>query len=380
MSISRWKLMACLLAFAVGGVAIMASHSNNKLNAQWDVSSPMSVAQSSPQATEPPPVIVPVATKPTAAPSAPEPLPPIPVIVPTDRAVDLEVPIITPASGAVPPPITRLKLGDAAPVLIEPVAASELPSAIEMLPAPREVGSGRPTAVEFELGEPMPPSREDVARPMPPAPVTPPMVTLDPLVVPMPTPPTAAPPVIQQGPPAFDLPPMEVRPPAIPPSSPPIPTDPPPSLKPMILTPPVPPATPPTVAPSRLRMLLRLGDGKPRFEIRDTASAELLFKVYGEKIEMQAPSDGKKSAIDGVTAVGKVRFTGPGVEGTCDQLCVLSGSGEVMLKGSVFMRTKRGKTWSEMTAEKMIYQIGFGSGSVPVSAPPVTPASYHQNR
>ena len=60
-----------------------------------------------------------------------------------------------------------------------------------------------------------------------------------------------------------------------------------------------------TTTPSRLKMLLRLGDGKPRFEIRSSDSTELLLKVYGEKVEMQAAPESMKShPIAGVTARG----------------------------------------------------------------------------
>ena len=121
-------------------------------------------------------------------------------------------------------------------------------------------------------------------------------------------------------------------------------------------------------------MLLRMGDGQPRFEIRNTTTTELLMKVYGEKIEMQAPPDAR-SSLAGVTAIGRVRFTAPGIEGTCDHLTILSATGEVLLKGNIHLKTKRGKTWSEMTAEKMVYQIGTAGLATP-GTPKVTPASY----
>jgi hypothetical protein len=114
---------------------------------------------------------------------------------------------------------------------------------------------------------------------------------------------------------------------------------------------------PSTDTNSALKMLVRMGDGRPRFEIRNKASEEVLLKVYGEKIEMQ-PSVDNKSSLAGVSALGQVRFTAPGIEGTCDHLTILSSTGEVMLKGNIHLKTKRGKTWSEMTAEKMVYQIG----------------------
>ena len=136
---------------------------------------------------------------------------------------------------------------------------------------------------------------------------------------------------------------------------------------------PIAPATPKAEA-TKLKMLLRMGDGQPRFEIRNSGTTEMLMKVYGEKIEMQAPPDAR-STLAGVTAIGRVRFTAPGLEGTCDHLTILSGTGEVLLKGNIHLKTRHGKTWSEMTAEKMVYQIGTAGLTAPGN-PRVTPASY----
>ena len=128
-------------------------------------------------------------------------------------------------------------------------------------------------------------------------------------------------------------------------------------------------------------MLLRMGVGSPRFEIRSSNGEELLLKVYAEKIEMKnAPEGVKAHPLAGVTAAGKVKFSAPGIEGTCDELSILSGTGEVMLKGSVHLKTKlKAKAWSEMTADKMIYQIGSTGLTAPtVSAPPVVPVQAAQ--
>jgi hypothetical protein len=124
----------------------------------------------------------------------------------------------------------------------------------------------------------------------------------------------------------------------------------------------------------KLKLLLRMGSGSPRFEIRHVETTELLFKVYGEKIEIQSNPEGKSSPLAGVTASGKVKFTGPGVEGTCDSLTLLSGTGEVLMKGNVQLKTKTGRTWSELAAEKMMYQIG-ATGLKTVN---VTPTNYRE--
>ena len=43
--------------------------------------------------------------------------------------------------------------------------------------------------------------------------------------------------------------------------------------------------------------------------------------------------------LAGVTAIGRVRFTAPGIEGTCDHLTILSATGEVLLKGNIHLKT-----------------------------------------
>jgi hypothetical protein len=191
--------------------------------------------------------------------------------------------------------------------------------------------------------------------PSPVAPVDPPSRNLTPLA-------PVDPP--SRTPPADPLPPMV--------------TPPPPTID---LRPAPQPQPPLAAATNRLKMLMRLGDGKPRFEIRHSDSVELLLKVYGERVEMQSPPEGANaSPIAGVTAVGKVRFTGPMIEGTCDQLTVLSGTGEVLLKGNVHVKTKRGKTWSEMTTEKMIYQIGASGLTTSTGTNPIQPTVYEGMR
>jgi hypothetical protein len=358
MTISRWKVMACTLGLSLGGLAVCAGQSNDKLG---------SPTTPSPQTTEPAPLVLPVATKPAPVPAAPETLPPavapvmieletpkeiVPVVAPPAPAVSPEVIGEPTAPQAEAPPKTR----DTEPLRKpEPPIVSDPPAEPTKAPAPPAAPTrveDLPVPMDIEITKPIPPVappaplKNSVASPPPDrGPTSPPMVT-DPLNVS---------PSTRPGP----VPPMVLTPAPYPQPSPP--------------APPVPSAS---QATGKLKMLLRLGDGKPRFEIRDTAGADMLLKVYGEKIEMQsAPNDGKKSAIEGVTAVGKVRFVGPGIEGTCDQLSVLSGTGEVMLKGNVLLKTKRGKTWSEMSAEKMIYQIGSSGLTVPASRP-LTPAVF----
>ncbi len=342
MSISRWKLMACSLVFSVAGLAMIAGRMNGQLNAQWAEHPKLT-----PSVTLPSPA-VPVAEKPMLPPSAPETLPPVSPAV----EIELVAPVLQlPDAGLQPAGATEPALpmapraGD--PVPAQPRQLKNYPMGILTFPMPNPVPDLPGTIVPVIATEPAP----TPAVPVPQNDI--------PTVAPQDVPPIAPP-----TPPAQSLPPQQppsVMPPVAPAPSPYVPA---PSY-PLPPAPSEPAPTPPavqqtsTTTATKLKMLMRLGDGKPRFEIRSSDSTDLLFKVYAQKIEMQQAPDGMKAhPIAGVTAVGQVRFVGPGVEGTCDQLSVLSGTGEVMLKGNVFLKSKHGKAWSEVTAEKMIYQIG----------------------
>jgi len=305
---------------------------NNRLNAQWDVSGyeRKQVPVGTPTAAAP---AEPTAGKPVSVYVAQETLPPL------VQTLEIVTPMNVPSIPS--PPSIALDL--------PPEPRVDLYSN-ETLPMPRQVAEQFELFTETVVTSPIP---VRVAPPIPvePAPLTEvPMVVLVPVIQPLSVPPVAP------------LPTPSVQP-----------------FPPLVEAPGMPKVQQMAVAPTtKLKMLVRLGDGKPRFEIRQSDSTDLLFKVYGEKVETQpAPEGAKASAIAGMTATGKVRFVGPGVEGTCDQLTVLSGTGEVLLKGNVCMKTRHGKSWSEMTADKMMYQIGLEGISTPTSSGTVRPASYN---
>lgn len=222
--------------------------------------------------------------------------------------------------------------------------------------------------LEFDLDlPPIAPPKPPAAKPPEPIPVFEDLIPAPPVVLPvkgeaddkklLPKVEVALPPITELKTPAPPLPPIK---PIELPKPVPLPEAPRP-----VVAEPEPPRIPAPLAPSpavkgeaaKLKMLLRMGDGNPRFEIRNTATTELLLKVYGEKIELQAPT-AAKSSVAGVSATGKVRFTAPGIEGSCDTLKILSATGEVLLEGHIQLKSKGGKAWSELTAERMVYQIG----------------------
>lgn len=361
MSLNRWKVLACTLTVGVGGLAVFA--------------------------TDPAPGK-------TDAPKAPAPLPELTIKPPTPANGSDTAPPVIPVKGeeielTIPIPPVPAKAEEpakkpAVEPVFEPIAPPDLPV---ILPVKGEAADKGPKKAEPARKETAPPA--DV---VPPAPAKtadkpePPVVSVPdapkppaPAKVEAPKAP-APPPGI--GVPEFQAPPADPVPPPAIKLAPPVPT---PAPAPVQTLEPTPPAATPdavkvpltsgkTAESAKLKMLLRMGDGQPRFEIRNTVTTQLLLKVYGQKIEMQAPPDAK-SSLAGVTAIGQVRFTAPGLEGTCDHLTILSGTGEVLLKGNIHLKTRHGRTWSEMTAEKMVYQIGTAGLSAP-GTPRVTPASY----
>ncbi|HKB05306.1 MAG TPA: hypothetical protein VKD90_23990 [Gemmataceae bacterium] len=352
MSLNRWKVLACTLTVGVGGLAVFAR--------------PPAADKTDPPA-EPAPL--PTLTVKPASPANGTDTPP-PEKPPQGAEFDLDIP-------AVPPPLAKADEPAKKPgseSVFEPISPPAAPVIIQVkgeeptkdVPAKGDVPKvPDPAPPEIKVPTPAKPEPTDPPKPEPARPDIP-KIELDPIPsrvkveTPAITPPTSLP--------------VET-----PPTSPPLIPDagkappPPPAITPAPFKEPAPAAR--ADGGGKLKMLVRMGDGRPRFEIRSLATTELLLKVYGEKVEVQAPPDAT-SALAGVTATGRVRFTAPGIEGTCDHLSILSGTGEVLLKGNIHLKSKNGKGWSEMTAEKMVYQIGTAGLSAPANKPPVRPASY----
>lgn len=381
MSLSRWKILACTLTVGVGGLAVFATP-------------PMGEKKEAPKEPAPLPSLTVKPATPTNGDDTPA-----PANTSKDKEFDLDVPAVPTVSKTEEPP----KKPSSEPVF-EPVSPPPAPA---ILPVKGEETKA-PEKAPMVVAPPLPPAGSDKGPVKPdvtPVPESPkPSTSIPPLDLDTPAPP---PPATKPAPKPEIVPPpiadLDLLPPV---GSPAKPMSPPAEPKPdsgtitppvntyptPMPTPPVPPLGVPKVegpkppmtnmphvenpSSAKLKMLLRVGDGQPRFEIRNSASSELLLKVYGEKVEMQAPPE-SRSSLAGVTAIGRVRFTAPGIDGTCDHLTILSGTGEVLMKGNIRMKTKHGKTWSEMTAEKMVYQIGASGLASPESPrPAVRPASY----
>jgi hypothetical protein len=370
MSMNRWKVLACTLTVGVGGLAVFAT---DPLPAKVEpVKEPaplpgLTVKPASPaNGTDTPPPVIPV------------------------KADEFELSV--PAIPATPPkPEADAKKPTSEPVF-EPVSPPEVPIILPVKGEADGKDKSKPDTKKPEADKALPtivlpeakkPEGDKV-----------PVITLpevkkpetkeSPKLVAPPVPEVSKPVDAPKAPGNLDVPVIKVPLPDSVPNNDPVPLPP----KPVVLTPNVSPATktpevlrPPVATTpikseqAKLKMLLRMGDGKPRFEIRNTATTELLLKVYGEKIEMQSPPDAK-GTLAGVSATGAVRFSAPGIEGTCDHLRIMSATGELLLEGQIRVKTKHGKVSTEMTADKMVFQIstsGIGAGNARIG---VTPAGY----
>ena len=414
MSLKRWKVAACTLTLGVGGLAVFAADKKDTPKPAPPALLPTITAPggddtpSGPATIAPPPL----PAKNTAQaveieielPSIPKKPNVVGLQTPDIPTPDLDIPVR--AYGKAVPPLaigngwmdkakTFAEQAAKAPVFV-PVDVPPLPIGLTPPPLPNDIVPVKGEA-EFDLKPPAPKTdaikKDDKkpANPVPPPPVpdldielpsspkvpvtppAPPAVTPDakkPVDRPVPAPFTDTPPKVLAD--TLPPPPMNLLPPTSPPGAPPLAP-----LPPKVEVTPAPFVETKPAPAARLKMTLRMGDGKPRFEIRNTASEELLLKVSGEKVEMTTPPDGRPSTLAGVSAVGHVKFTAPGIEGSCDHLTILSGTGEVLMKGNIRLKTKRGKAWSEMTAEKLVYQIAATGLNAPTTPRPlVTPASY----
>ena len=308
MLFSRWKVMTGVIGISIGGLAALAGQGPKP----EQVSQPIRVE-----------------TKPAPAPSE---LPP-PSIPSYAHPVSVELPTVPPSAPSLPP---------AKPV------SKPLP---ELTPLPE---SKLPTPSKPEVSA-LPPKGEIIG-------LTPAGVFTPDLDVPVRAANAFAPPVVV-APPATAYTPPTV--PTTPPSIKAVPSA--PSAPPVTITSvetalpiiDVAPTAPKAVAvapalPTKFRIVLRVGEGDPTFEVRH--NDDLVMKVACEKVDIKSPERGGSS---NVIATGKVRFVGFGAEGTCDSFSFLAGTGEVALSGNVNVkvRDKIGRIESELIADKMQYKL-----------------------
>lgn len=133
------------------------------------------------------------------------------------------------------------------------------------------------------------------------------------------------------------------------------------------------------VAERKLKVILSMGDERPRFEVRD--GDEIYLKVVCDRVEVKSPGEAGVT-VSTMSATGKVTFVTPGGEGTCDQLAVLPGTGQVVVTGKVTFTYNWGKVETTVTGEKMNFRLGSNTLTPSATQGGVTgvPASYTRPR
>lgn len=369
MLLTRWKLMAGVLGVSIGGLAAAASQCP-KLDKSKGRQPEAPVTAEAPK------------LPPAGAPSSAPKLPDLPAPAPA-------APQLTPAGVTPPAPA-----GEKVVLPPAPATAPGLPS-LPDFPSPTEPKAVKPEekALPAALTLPIPDAKPAVepTKTTTPVPATPPMTPpkpvaeapkaapandlLPPAVTAAPSKPIASPPLDNFAPPVTNAatpgkpaaqPVMPIggttQPPALSgaavESPKPLPTEQPPVLD-------VPPSKP-TPAPGteagtmkvgamKYRIVLRVGEGEPTFEVK--SGDDLVLKVACEKVDIKSPEKG--AGLSAVTARGKVRFAGFGVEGTCEELSFMAGTGEVSMAGDVKvqMKDKLGRVESELTTATLKYKI-----------------------
>lgn len=333
MIVSRWKVMAGVIGVSIGGLAAIAGQCPRPGETSRRAEETLVAAAEAPKV---PPAGVPA--KPTPPPAVELPPPPVTADVPAIPAAPVKPLDVPPAKPAAKP--------------------AELPALPDIKPA----GAKKPEPVKNTDIHAMPPKAPTSG--LTPAGSFAPDLDAKPATL---TPPAPSAPKV----PLFNG--QELTKPTAPPAS----VDPlvgKPSAEPPLILPSDPPAKPtastvPDPAPAKIaaaapaavqaatkfRIVLRVGEGEPTFEVRH--DDHLVMKVTSEKVDIKSPEKGQ--GLSAVTASGKVRFVGFGAEGTCDTLSFLAGTGEVAMAGSVNVkvRDKIGRVESELTTDKMQYKL-----------------------
>lgn len=360
MSMSRWKLLAGVFGLGVCGLAALAEPAcrttGHRQQPPVAEAKPKDEPKPATGGTAPPPleILPPVPGEVKPAP-APAPLPSLPPATLDPKPAETK-----------PPATTELTLPVLTGEKVKPTELPALPLPTQPSPAPNIPGAtavpdAQPGALPGLPG--LPPVQAGPTTPadkgaIPPLPTPAPM---DPRPQPLPLP-EAKPPLTVN--PTSILPgplPQEPKPQPLPlpggqqtPSVTPAPTQqfttpaPTPDVK------PVEARSTPTVE-KRLKVSLQMGDGNPRFEIRD--GDEVVLKVVSDKIDVKAPTE-KGDLWSTLKASGRVRFQSPGGDGFCDELTITPGSCEVVATGKVQFKYNWGKVETAVTSERMTFRLG----------------------
>ena len=328
MRLTRWKLMAGVLGLSMCGLAALAEPACRTVGLTRRADEPK---QEPVEAAKPLPLPVPAPPSSTEVPPA--------IIPPVDDKKPAPLPSPIPTPDAKP---TELK-----PIALPPINDSTLPPAVDpkLLADVHKIQNPPVPLPTLTEKEPVAPLPKPVA-PVAPAPIdfpAPKPVAVDTLPTPVPSP--VVPVADTKLAPVF----AEVKKPDVPPL---------PGVEKKAELPP--PVVNERVAPAgvvstkKLKVMLHLSDEKPWFEVKD--GDEVVLKVTADAVSLEAAVSGKSTST--LTATGGVTFRTLGGFGTCDELRVVPGTGEVVVTGKVAVTSNWGKSETTATADKMTFRLG----------------------
>lgn len=132
----------------------------------------------------------------------------------------------------------------------------------------------------------------------------------------------------------------------------------------------------PAVVEKKLKVMLHMGDDRPRFEVRD--GDEVYLKVVCDKVDVKSPSD-RGEAMSVLKAAGRVAFVTPGGDGECEELSVMPGTGQVTVTGKVSFKYNWGKVETTVSGDRMTFRLGSAPGQAPAT-PAAVPATFRATR
>lgn len=356
MTLTRWKMLAGVLGVSLGGLAVAAqcpkTDASKGGKSEPIVALAPPVAEKSKSSEPAPPAVLPdlpsLPALPEVPTKAPDALPPV-------KLPESSSSPIIPASGTETKPDTKPATPPAPPAL---PGATGLPSTPE-LPKPSLPGTPPAPPVGDKNLPSLPPELPSIGKPEvvpPPSKTTP---SLPPELPPMKVTPAA---------PGGTLPPPLPGSNATPP--PPVGGFEVPAIDPLATQVKPIAATGGGSAPvqavaqiaTKFRIVLRVGEGEPTFEVR--CGDDLVLKVACEKVDIKSPEKGNGPSV--VKATGKVRFAGFGAEGVCEELSFLAGTGEVRMSGAVKVQVKDklGRVESELASDSINYKLDPAQHSV----------------
>jgi hypothetical protein len=105
----------------------------------------------------------------------------------------------------------------------------------------------------------------------------------------------------------------------------------------------------------KFKVMLTMGDGQPHFEVRD--GEEVVLKVHSVSVNVRTTTD-RGEYVSALNASQRVKFTTPGGEGSCEELEVQAGTGEIIASRNVTFKYTWGKFETALNSERMTFRLG----------------------